>query len=365
MAEPVPQPLDPAEPTRATLRPRAPSRAVIAVALTIIAAACLSGCGSAGYVAHVTGGQLRILWDRELLDDARVAAMDETQRAALDVIRRAQAYAEEIGLRPSTSYRHVIDRDRTSSVHVVVASPPDRLEPITWWFPVVGRMAYLGYFDQARARAYADELSADGYDTLVRSALLYSTLGYFDDPIPLAVLEWSEVDLTDVIIHELVHGTVFVANDVAYNESLASFIAEQACLRLFAGEPERVAEVRRIYADGRRYIELLADLSHELRALYARAATREQAIAEREAIFRRYQEEEYAARGFETDRYTGFPKLPLSNAFVVAQQTYAGDQPCMAQELSAMGGDLRAFIASHRERPGRRGDAAGCGAAAP
>jgi predicted aminopeptidase len=300
----------------------------------------------------VSAGQLGVLLERERLTPERVASLAPEEQAGLRWLERAREYAASLGLARSSSYRHLIERDASRAVRVVVASPVDRLEAVTWWFPIVGRVAYRGYFDPERAQHFAQGLAEQGLDTYVRPALLYSTLGYFDDPIPRYALRWSPDTLADVTIHELVHETVFVKNDVPYNEALASFIAERATLELLAGEPEARAAAERSFADRALYAQTLAGLARELRELYARSPSREEALRERARIFERYQREVYPAQPWQTDHYAGFRELALSNAFVVAQQTYSGALPCFARELEALGGDLRVFIARHLAEPG-------------
>lgn len=313
------------------------------------------GC-SVGYVAHVSLGQVRLLLDRERLTDERIAALAPEERAGLDTLRRARALGESLGLAHSTSYRHLVERGPDRAVRVVVAAPPERLEPRTWWFPIVGRIAYRGYFDPDRAKDFADGLRAEGLDVYVRPAELYSTLGYFDDPFPRSGLLWSPVDIADTGIHELVHETIYVAGDSAYDEALASFIAERATLELFADQPALAAEARGVFADRKTFAELIDALARELEALYAHTPTREDALRERETVFTRYQHEVFPSATWQTTRFQGLGAVQLSNAFVLAQRTYMGDLPCFERELAALGSDLRAFIAAHREQPGRRPD---------
>jgi predicted aminopeptidase len=326
--------------------------------------ALASGCNSIGYLAHVSAGQIRVLRAREELTPERIAQLTPQEQAGLRWLRRAREYAAELGLVRSTSYRHLIQRDPRSTVQVVVASPVDKLEPVTWWFPFVGRIAYRGYFDAEKARSFANGLAQEGYDTYVRPAVLYSTLGYFDDPFPREGLIWPPADLCDVAIHELVHETVFVRSNVEYNETLASFIAEQATLQLLADEPEALAEAQRIFADRQTYAHTMAELARDLQALYAKGKSRPDVLRDRAAIFTRYQEEVYPAQPWQTERYAGFRKLPLTNAFVVAEQTYSAALPCFARELETLGGDLRAFIARHVEDPGHGVEACNPGPAA-
>jgi predicted aminopeptidase len=309
-------------------------------------------------VAHVSLGQVRLLLDREPLDPALEARLTPEERRGLDALRRALAAAEELGLARSGSYRTLVDRGAAPLVTVVVAAPPDRVEPVTWWFPIVGSVPYRGYFEPERAATFARSLAGDGLDTYVRPALLYSTLGWFDDPVPRSLLALEPLLVFETIVHERVHETVFVADDISYNEGLASFVAYEAALRTYAGTPD-AERARVLFADERRFGALLDRLAAELEALYAQTSTPEQARAEREPVFARWRDEAVAAGGFETDRFAGLARVPLSNAFVVAQRTYLGDLPCFERELAAVAGDLSAFIAAHVEAPGRRDDCPG------
>ncbi len=306
---------------------------------------------------HVSIGQLHYLLDRERLTEERVDALPEAERRGLETLRRAQSYGESLGLAASSSYRHVIDRDTRSAVRVVTASPADRLEPLSWWFPIVGNITYRGYFDEARARAFADSLARDGYDTYVRPALMYSTLGYFDDPIPLAVLRWPEVDLVDVILHEQVHETIFVAGDPGYNEGLASFISSHATPGFFdadPGRPEQRREAEDVYADRARFAALLDALFADLEALYAETDGPEDARQRRVAVLARYQGPRFSEQEWKTGRYVHFPAAELNNSYLLARRTYQAEGPCFEAEFGALGGDLRAFITAHIERPGHR-----------
>ena len=334
------------------------SRALLALACT-----GLFGCGTVGYLAHVSLGQLGVLLDREALTPDRIAALSPGERARVAAIQRALAFGESLGLAPSTSYRHLVDGGPDDALQVVVAAPPDRLEPVTWWFPIVGSVSYRGYFDGERARAFARELEDAGFDTYVRPAALYSTLGWFDDPIPRALLAWPEIAVIDTALHELVHETVFVASDVAYNEALATFIAHEATLRLLAERPDAAAEARRRFADQRRFARLMRELGEELRVTYAaldglgpQAVRQAQAREARASVFARFQGERFGAQTWETTRYRRFPELRLSNAYVVAQSTYLAELDCFGAWLDALDGDLPRFIARVREEPGARPD---------
>ncbi len=306
-----------------------------------------------GYLAHLGVGQVRVLLDREPLDENRIASLSAGERDSLELLQTGLRYGQSLGLAPTTSYRHLLDRAPDEALQVAVASPPDRIEAVTWWFPIVGSMAYRSFFDPARAQRFSRKLEGDGLDIYVRSAALYSTLGYFDDPIPRTMLSWPDWAIIDTVLHELVHETVFVSGDSAYNESLATFIAHRATLAFFAEKPERVASAQRSFRDDQRFAELLHALRSDLQALYERSEDVEQAIRERGEVFARYQGALFEAQEWETQRYSGFKTRELSNAYVVAMQTYLGDLPCFEAEFEGVD-NLAIFIAAHRDKPGRR-----------
>jgi predicted aminopeptidase len=273
-------------------------------------------------------------------------------------LRAALRFGAQLGLAETSSYRHLIERGPQGAVQVVVAAPADRLEPVTWWFPVTGRISYRGFFDPLRAERFADGLAQRGYDVNVRPALLYSTLGVFDDPIPREMLGWERFERAGTLLHELVHETVFVSGDPDYNEGLASFVERHATLAFLAGDEAAAAEARQAFEDSDRFAALLARLEGELAAAYSVVDGPAAARRAREPIFARYQREEYAAIPWNSDRHAGFRAAELSNAWLVARRTYLGDLPCFARELEELGNDLHAFIRAHREDPGHR--LAGC-----
>ena len=313
----------------------------------------LGACSSASYLTHLGLGQMGVLLDRERLTPERIAALTPDERSGLELLERAQTFAESLGLSSSTSYRHLIDRAGRSALSVVTAAPADRLEPLTWWFPIVGRVAYRGYFDAERAHRFAERLAEDGFDTYVRSAALYSTLGFFDDPVPRSMLLWPHFAIVNTLTHELVHETIFVTDDIDYNEALATFIAHIATLEFFADVSAQASAERRSFADDKTFAALLEDLAGELQELYAEAESEAESRSRREGIFRRYREEVFPQQPWQTQRYKGFPEAPLSNAYLLANRAYLGALPCFEARLADHDGNLRALIQAEIAAPGR------------
>jgi predicted aminopeptidase len=314
------------------------------------------------YLTHVGVGQLRLLWSRESLTPEKIARLPAEERVNYEAFRSAIAFGESLGLKQTTSYSRLADTGKDWLVQVVTAAPANALKPVEWWFPIVGSVSYRGYFDAERAKAFAEELRAKGLDVYVRPSPLYSTLGWFEDPLPRPILRWPIEDLVDTALHEQTHLTVYVASDVPYDESLATFIGHQATLQYFADRPELAERAREAFADELTFARMLNDLRSALETLYADELEPDEARARRAPIFAHFQKEVYAAQPWKTQRFARFQTLELSNAWIVANRDYLGLVPCFGRELAALGGDLAAFVQAHRERPGHRPE--GCEAAA-
>ncbi len=193
-----------------------------------------TGC-SVGYVARAAYEEARILWrrrdiERKLAEPDLAPATKRKLELVLDVRRFA---AERIDLRVGGSFRTVSAVDRRAIVHLLTAAPRDRLEPYTWWFPIVGRVPYRGFFSEHAAAALAADLERQSYDTYVRPAIAFSTLGWFDDPLPSPLLNHDEVTLAQVIFHELWHNTLFLPGQTAFDESTATFTGYRAAIEFF------------------------------------------------------------------------------------------------------------------------------------
>ena len=104
------------------------------------------------------------------------------------------------------------------------ARTADKLAPYTWWFPIVGRVPYKGFFDFGAARAAEHDLSANGFDVYLRPSPAFSTLGWFNDPLLSTSLRADSIDLANTVIHELTHNTFYASGQAVFNESFASFV---------------------------------------------------------------------------------------------------------------------------------------------
>lgn len=314
------------------------------VLLSMCAALLLSGCG-ASYVLRAGYEEARLLWRRQPIEALLARPdLDPDMRAKLELVGAARVYAaEDLGLRVGGSYTSVSTVDASQVIHVVSAAPRDRLVPVTWWFPFVGRLPYRGYFDRGDAEAFAAALERDGYDTLVRPAVAFSTLGWFDDPLLSTMLRGDRSRLVETVIHELTHATRYVRDHVAFNESLAMFVGLCGAERFFAARGDLAAAARLAarWTDALSFSDALAAVTAQLDAAYATGIDeprRRALLAELQAAM--------AGRQWLTPEYTGFWRQPLNNAVVVHDRLYADRLPLFDAALACHAGDVRATLAA-------------------
>ena len=92
----------------------------------------------------------------------------EQLKSRLEMIQSARLFAiDELLLPDNFSYQTFTDLERDFVVWNIVAAPEFSLQPKTWCYPIVGCVAYRGYFAEEKARAFGNKLRDDGYDVFV------------------------------------------------------------------------------------------------------------------------------------------------------------------------------------------------------
>ncbi|KAA3651897.1 MAG: aminopeptidase [Bacteroidetes bacterium] len=146
-------------------------------------------------------------------------------------IEEVKTYAyDSIGLSETDNYTSFYNQKGKPILWVVTASPEFQIEAHQWCFPIAGCFPYKGFFEYEKALAEEQELKTKGFDTDIGEVSAWSTLGFFKDPILSSMLNRSEGSLAELIIHELTHATLYVKNDVSFNENLANFVGKQGAI---------------------------------------------------------------------------------------------------------------------------------------
>lgn len=318
--------------------------------------AMLSFSGCLGYLARAGCGQFHILWNRRpvaevLADPATPAAVREKLRH-MEVVR--EFARERLGLETGdiyTSYTHI---DRDAAAYNVTASEELRLEPKTWWFPIVGSVPYLGFFSRAEAEEQEAELKATGYDTRVREVPAYSTLGWFDDPVLSSQMRYSRRYLTGLVIHEAAHATLWFPGDVNFNESFASFVErEGGLLFLREREGESGPSYRRALsamAENRLAVDIFRKTAAELKRAFGGPGTDgEKRAAKRAAIEELRREFRARRREFRVLDVERLAKAPYNNAYFLAYLRYESGGDFFAREFKKCEKSWTCFFGKMRE----------------
>lgn len=317
----------------------------------LVATNLLGGC-SIGYYWQASMGHLELMRQRRPLtqvieDPATGDAVREKLRVASSAVDFAHV---ELGLPDNGSYRLYADIGRPYVVWNVVAAPEFSLEPRTWCFPVAGCISYRGYFDEAKARRFADGLVADGDDVYVGGVAAYSTLGRFEDPVLNTMIGYADYQLVGLIFHELAHQRIYAKDDSTFNESFASFVELEGLRRWLRSNGseqdqcryklalQRRARVQALLAEHRERLESLYSSSRdtdELRQLKA------EAFANLRAAYRRVRED-----WLEPPYFDHWFEGTLNNARLVSFATYDEYVPAFEVLLRRSDGRLDGFYAS-------------------
>jgi predicted aminopeptidase len=321
------------------------------VAIAIAAALTFGGC-YAGYLLRAAYEGGRILWNRKpIATELAGTDLSKDTRAKLETVLAVRTFAaNDLGLNVGGAYETIAPVTKGAIVHVVMAAPRDSLKPYTWWFPIVGRVPYRGYFQESQALAEAQSLETQGLDTMTRPAVAFSSLGFFNDPLLSNLLKLDRVELAGVMIHELFHRTYYLASDAMFDESAATYVGSAGAVAFFdatEGESSDDAKsARAVLASDLMFADFLLQAQASLLEIYMSNAPIEQILKEREAGFAKIQVDyaklEPSLSGLE--RFD-LDKQPLNNAVLVNYLIYFHDLRNF-EALNRMNHDnLRATIA--------------------
>lgn len=202
----------------------------------------LFSCAKLSYVAKQGYGQLELELsgkdNQEVLDDPKVSKEHKLKiRRIMEFKNYFYQYfkKEETSIYSETTF---LDRDAVS--YLVIASPFDQIKPIRTSFPFAGSFPYLGFYSLEDAKEYAKEMQTKQHYTFVRKVYAYSTLNklFFKDNILSSFFSYDDPELAELIFHELTHTLFFVEDDIAFNESLADYVATEMTLEYLRISPE-------------------------------------------------------------------------------------------------------------------------------
>lgn len=307
------------------------------------------GCANFGYYTQAVKGQFQIYSrTRPIADVIADTDTDPALKEKLGRVLRIRRYAShELGLPDNDSYRVYADLKRPYALWNVFATPELSLKPIQWCFLITGCVAYRGYFSRAQAEAFANKLRAAGDDVFVGGVTVYSTLGWFDDPVLNTIINRPIPDIAGLIFHELAHQRLYVKGDTTFSESFAMTVELEGVHRWLqsqgnAGQFSRYQEQRKRRMQ---FIQLMLKYRDRLEALYESDASDDTKRAGKRRILKELRAE-YRRVKAGWDGYDGYDRWfaqDLNNAHFVSIGTYYELVPAFQTLLAQQHGDLPKF----------------------
>ncbi len=234
------------------------------------------GCADGRYYFQSVSGHVKVMQaarpvSQWLSDDQASPALKQRLKLSQKI---RQFSVTELHLPDNENYRRFADLHRRAVVWNVVAAPEFSLTLHTWCFPVVGCVAYRGYYAEADAQAEAAALRLQGLEVRVYGVPAYSTLGWLNwaggDPLLNTFIQYPDGELARMIIHELAHQVLYVKDDTVFNESFATAVERLGGLRWLAIEGTPMARQQYEAFDARRqqFRDLSLGTRHKLEEIY-------------------------------------------------------------------------------------------------
>lgn len=309
------------------------------------------------YLLQQAPGQLALLMDRVPFDKVLADPdLDPEVRKKLEFVLEVKRYGvEEIGLMRNRNYEIYVELDRKAVSWNLTAAYPLAMAPVTWDFPVVGRVPYLGFFKKGDAIKRKEKLEAQGYDVYVRTAGAYSMLGIVADPLYSPLTKMRDEDLANLVIHEMLHSTVFIKGQMEFNENLALFVGNQGSYNFLAqrygADSEQAGYAVGANRDDNTFsIEIMA-LYDELDAMFKSGISDDEKRRRKQEIIashkKRFRDE--VLPDMHTTAYRRWPELDINNATVISRAVYFHDLSLYDNLYKAMDEKLSAVLDFFRE----------------
>lgn len=316
--------------------------------LLLIFLLTINGCylTSQGYYQVKMLGEMQPF--HEALRDPNIP--DKLKKKIILVIKTREFAIQHLKMHRGQSYTHLVNLKQPYVAYNVSASHKNKLEPVKWNFPVVGKMPFLGFFKKEDAIKAEADLKHRGYDTRLRGVPAYSTLGYFNDPFYSSMMKYPDPLIINTVIHEMTHETVFIKNNVKFNEALANFVASKGTVMFIEksyGENSKWLQfVKDFEQDGLLFADFINIKINELNEFYSKNAKNKDLLVEREKYFKKIQKdfELELLPKLKTKYYKAFPKLKLNNAYILSFRRYYFDMTLLKKVYHKLGSTIPVFL---------------------
>jgi predicted aminopeptidase len=308
----------------------------------------LTGCGNLFYLSKLGWHQSYITFHSVPVQEVlEYEGVENEAKEKIHFIQEVKRYGEEkLGLKRTKSYSKYFEI-KGPVLHIITASEKDCLQPYHWNFPIVGRVTYKSYFTQKGVLEEKGLLDEKGLDIFIQRVGAYSTLGWLRDPIFSTMLQWDEVTLANLILHEMTHATLYFKDQTDFNEQIATFIGNQGAtdflIEKYGKGSKQVVEAIHIQEDDLLFSQWIDQACQRLSNFYSKEILRDEKIRGREEIFCSLRED-FKKISFKTDCYKEFGKLDINNAVLLAYRRYFHQLDEFKSLYDQLGRDIRKVV---------------------
>lgn len=265
----------------------------------------------------------------EMLEDPQIS---QETKDFLSLIQEIRSYAfDSIGLVENDNYTRFVKIEKDYLVDVVSAADELAFNQYTWCYPFFGCFPYKGYFERKDAQKQALKLSNKGLDTHIGRVDAFSTLGFFSDPVYSFMQEYSVFGIASLIFHEQTHATIFLKNNIQFNEELATFIGTEGALKFIKMKYGVESDIYRnailAIEDSNTYMMLTRKLYRRLEKNYNSKISNEKKREEKQKIITSFKKEimDNYDQFFKTNLYSKIGEAQINNAVLAIRMTYTLD----------------------------------------
>lgn len=321
----------------------------------------LSSC-QLGYLFHVSYNHLAMLNTKVPIADAlKSDQYTPEQKRKMELTQEVRSFSfDKLGLKKSDNYTDFIDLKRPSVTYAVMASQKWKLEPYLWSFPFIGKAPYKGFYKEELAKEEAEEMKKKDLDVYVRGVPAFSTLGKLNDPLLSSMLNYSDYDLVNTIIHELVHTTLFIKDNIDFNERLAVFVANKGTeifyLEKEGPQSKTLQQTQSENEDDAVFSQFITKELDQLKKWYEEFDHTQKISSEEKEELRqkRFQQikqnfKDQLAQKLKTKSYNNFPLRTMNNATLGNYNTYMKDLSVFEKVYVKNGSNIPAFLKKCQE----------------
>ncbi|MDT8441897.1 MAG: aminopeptidase [Desulfuromonadales bacterium] len=322
--------------------------------LLLLAVPLFGACTEVAYCVQCAVGHFDVQSKtRPIADLLNDPAVPTAEKQKLERVVQIRDFAvAELDLPDNDSYRLYADIGRPYVVWNVVATPEFSLAPKQWCYPVVGCVAYRGYFSEEKARLMAKELAEQGYDVDVYGVKAYSTLKWFNDPVLNTFLDGDDSQLAGLIFHELAHQVAYTKDDCSFNEAFARTVETEGLRRWL--EKSSTKEEWTAYLErqriGDQFLVTLQQTREQLSELYNRSPPDEEKRSGKQRILADLTDQLREQRHLWPNpaALDNWLARGLNNARLAGIATYHEQVPAFQGLLTAVDNSLPAFYTEVR-----------------